>query len=895
MGIPKKALKKSQLEFLTAGSAVSNGSHQIYRVNFIEQGVKKTAFYKSIDSAHHYPELLALISVATSAFKRSFQGEYSAEERLVFDDDERPVGTLSIAIEEFSSLNCKGEAEPLEPNAKELAVPSTKTLIESNMMQVLLGRYFLDDDDSHPQNIGFAGSHAADIDFDMFWYWFTIWMKEPRAIIGVPKKHVSLTVRDWEAFPRTCDAKHYHWPTYERPGEQTLLNAVPEPVQATIVSPVLTRTLPKAYPDPQAFQQLANSPEAQEQKLFAALKILLVYQPAMMRARLTELFGSLPLNYTSLGQVLSAKYETEFPSLCNAKTNVLPFADFMMSLYQKHYDSLYRVVVFYMGCPNNGFGVPLPPTYQALYEKPSLFKKIKEWVVEQNKTLYSKEQSAVQYNCDELKNRYHQIWRDAFAPRLKTLLHCLSTLITAVTNLSKKTDKLTLDQSFINFSVLLREQDSKTKVDVPFTRASELFGTLLNVLPKEQIMREIAVEPDSDLGRGLQGLIDFTNELSAYTKIYYDKSCAELTDEDSTVFVSNIEALCTKYKRSIRQSLSYTSSYSTTFADVEDDLALFAKQADFPIHLITRDKPMHAAAIELPLTHEETKAQFNEALFLWAKTINRDELTRLINKVIDEYYRPASANPLFSLFSTRNRSESVKAYLATSANESGDSRLAYILSTGNSEIGALKTLLIQYLTPEVLKSNDLRSIKNAIKTEMFLPHLNDFTQSAVLYAKTVNGITHRCHDATIKLFYTALFAWMEHCNKSVFNKLIHSALEAYEASLSKNRYALGYSLGIFSPGRTDEIKEYCAKNGQAKAIALTFLAKGKESTLNQILFRTIVAAIQQDKTKPNTGGYALFDLYEPGQHEALYLKKMAEESASASHTYSSKSVAAVVS
>ncbi|MGL5741517.1 MAG: hypothetical protein ACRCXC_02660 [Legionella sp.] len=37
--------------------------------------------------------------------------------------------------------------------------------------------------------------------FDMFFYWFTIHMKEHRSVIGVHKERVFLSVRDYEAFP----------------------------------------------------------------------------------------------------------------------------------------------------------------------------------------------------------------------------------------------------------------------------------------------------------------------------------------------------------------------------------------------------------------------------------------------------------------------------------------------------------------------------------------------------------------------------------------------------------------------------------------------------------------------------------------------------------------------
>ncbi|MDI1352862.1 MAG: hypothetical protein PSV35_08900, partial [bacterium] len=412
MGLPKKALKESQLKYLTAGSAVDDGSHQIFRVTFIENGVQKAAFFKKLEPKNHYPELLAKISVATSVFKRIFQGQNSAEERLVFNEQEQLIGTLSIAVDGFKPFNYANEPIPLDPSLKELVIPNTKTLIDKNAMSILFGRWFLDDDDTHPHNLGFVGDATVDIDFDMFWYWFTIYMKEPRPVIGVPKKRVSLSLRDWETFPNAKDAKHYHCPTYQYPGQETL--------------PIVMPFLPKSYADPSQFQRLANDPLAKEQQLVAALQTLLTYNPEMVRARLTEIFGSMSLNYTSLDATdvkLRAKYEEEFPSFCNPQTNVQSFVDFMLSMYQEHYDNLYRIVVFYMGCDNNGYGVPLPAMNVALYKKPSLYRTIVTWVKLQNETLHSKDDDVIRYNLDEVQKRYHQVWRDAFAPNLKQLLH----------------------------------------------------------------------------------------------------------------------------------------------------------------------------------------------------------------------------------------------------------------------------------------------------------------------------------------------------------------------------------------------------------------------------------------------------------------------------------------
>lgn len=894
MGIPKKALKESQLKYLTAGSAVNDGSHQIFKVTFIEKGIEKNAFFKKIAPAHHYPELLALISVATSVFKRSFQGQNSAEERLVFDEKDKLVGTLSIAIEGFKPLNFADEEVATEPYARELVIPSTKSLIEKNVMEILLGRYFLDDDDTHPHNLGFAGNHAADIDFDMFWYWFTIYMKEPRAVIGVPKRRISLTIRDWESFPNTKDAKHYHWPTYTYPGQVTLPNVMP--VQGSI----LPHFLPKTYADPIQFQLLANSAQAQEQKLAAALKILVTYQPSVIRERLYEQFEEIPLNYTSLGPALSSKYEAQFPTLCNKATNVKPFIDFILNLYQEHYDNLYRVAVFYMGSKNNGYGVPLPAMSDALYNKPSLFKNIVEWVKAQNQTLYQSEEITVHYKLEELQNRYHQVWRDAFAPRLRTLLHDSfnltkklfeeSSIKRNVPSEEKKTTDPTWTRAGELFGTMPNSQRDREEIftkdnavriqgkkatDETLTRAWELFGTM-PALEKDEIEKLIAVDKESNLRTALWQLIDFTTKLYAIAKCYYDKECNRLSERDNFKFVSAISKLYSEYNVKIRQNLANTGTDAIEFNSIALGLEQFAKHANFQLHLTTTDEQMKVSASGLPvqsLLHFSSAtvlAQFNDALFIWAQTLKGEEFTRLITEIIDVYY-----TPYLSTLSFRGRSEPVKSYLQASGLESGDNRLAYILSSGNKADGALNTLLIQHLTPHVLLTQHLPSIANAIKSGDFVTHINLFTTAAVEFACSAPRFLHLYHKKGITLFYRTLFEWVDALDLLQFRAILKSSLNDYESAKK------------WWGSRRAEVEECMKEKVQAKALAMIFLKGEVSSSLNTILFNKIIAAIQADlKIHPEKlaqPGFKLISQYSPAAHKDIYLAEMRACSAAASH------------
>lgn len=348
MGIPIKALRESA--FITK-NRIGEGSHETYRVSWgdpVQQG-----FFKKLDQG--YPELLAKISVATSSLKCSAQGNRSAQEMLVFDDADHIVGTVSLAVKEFKPLNFQSEPVPAAPEEREQVIPSTERLIETNVIENIFADWANGNNDAHPHNIGYVASNEGskksgyffNIDFDMFFYWFTVYMKGgPRPTLSNPKIRINLTVPDYENFPCIEEPDYFHWYTLEHPGKKTWPAILPEILQ----NPILATAFAKTYAAPAQFAALAADPRAQEQKFVAALKTLLTFQPEVQRQRFVQLFGDLTLNYKSLSPAVRAQYEHIFPQFCNDKSNDQHFVDFMMKLYQEHYDSLYRVVVFYMGC-----------------------------------------------------------------------------------------------------------------------------------------------------------------------------------------------------------------------------------------------------------------------------------------------------------------------------------------------------------------------------------------------------------------------------------------------------------------------------------------------------------------------------------------------------------------
>lgn len=876
MTLPKKALRESQLIKLTAGSAVKDGSHQMFGVTFIEDGVKKSAFFKKLDPKNHYPELLAKMSVAASTLKRIFQGQKSAEERLVFDDNDKLVGSLSIAIDGFKPFNYANEPVPLDTAAKEEVIPSTKTLLKKNIIEILLGRQVLDDDDPHPHNIGFAGEDAADIDFDMFWYWFTIWMKEPRPIVGVPKKRFTFTVRDWEGYPIAKDSKSFHHPSYDTPGQETLPAVLPGAVQ----TPLLNKILPKAYADPLQFKQLAAEKEAHQQKFAAALKIFLVCHPDMIRSRLIEVFGDLTLNYTSLDEVdvkLRSKYEEEYPELCNSKSNTGSFVDFIMKIYQKHYDKLYSVAVFYMGCSDNNYGLALPAAYEDLHQNPSYFKEILAWAQKQNDTLYSKAEPNCKHNLVEIQKRYHQVWRDAYAPTVNSLLDDAYNL----------TNKL-LSQVSNNNSEFIKIKGKKVNDDT-LTRAWELFSTMPG-LSIQNIEPLIGVDKESKLREGLLLLVQFSNELKGIIHAYYDKDFKNLTEQDNLEFADRLNQLYVNYNLKIRQSLSYTRTEASEFNLIASKLKQVVEYVNFQLHLTTTDEQMKDAGSAvvsrdlIPLTHQEVLKQYSDSLFQWAKKIPAEDFNILIKDIIDSHYIPK-----FSSISNRHRAKPVKEYLLSSMTESSDNRLAYILSSGNEEKGALNTLIIKHLTPLMLQTYPLLKIRNAIKEGEFSKDIGVFTKHAVVVAKQDPRFIHLYSDKGMELFFKTMYEWIDNLPSSAFNRLVQNSLAQYESGLS-------YLNGWFGSNgsRRLEVEGYCKNSTQSKAIAMTFLKGVESSSLNSHLFQAIITAIKQDlKNNPDklkSTGFKLINQYENEEHKYPIFEEIKTFAVEPSHKQTSYEV-----
>src|SRR5690606_10372401 len=131
-------------------------------------------------------------------------------------------------------------------------------------------------------------------------------------------------------------------------------------------------------------------------------------------------------------------------------------------------------------------GVALEPTCSALYHKPSVYRGIEEWVKLQNDTLYKKDDASFKYDVNELQNRYHQIWRDAYAPTVRDVLHDAFSLTKVL--LAKVSSS----------SPEMIEIEGKEVTDDSLTNSWELFGAMPE-LSIEKIEPLINVDKESKL------------------------------------------------------------------------------------------------------------------------------------------------------------------------------------------------------------------------------------------------------------------------------------------------------------------------------------------------------------------------------------------------------------
>ncbi|MFT4059344.1 MAG: hypothetical protein QM652_07330 [Legionella sp.] len=876
MKIPKQALRESDLE-IDSKVSVSEGTHSVEKVQFTMNGRSQEGFFKKLNT-DNFPALLIKMSVGASVYLDSFQGnEKTAAEYLVFSDtksdEEVPkiIGLVSSALKGFTRLKFRGE--PLAAGEdKEKVIPSRETLIKEDYVRTLFYRLHLGDDDTHAGNFGPKGG----FDYDMFWYWFTVHMKGGRIVVDPPKMRVDFDVTDYEQFPDIKIAAPYHWPAFDHPGQNSTSKVkLPENLKKT----ALAWMLPKVNADPKEFVALANDSRAHAQKVAAALQILVTYQPKVLRKRLEERFGDLKFDYTSLerdnpdqaaGRTMRMQYETSFPKLCNSTTDQQSFVDVIMNMYhQIHYDELYRVVVFYMGCKDHGFKLP---TYLELYNKPSIYQNILAWVEKENASPTHTSPDNL-LDLQEIKTQYHSIWCGSFAP-------WINQLILKSRNLAEKLKAIATNnsESTTNVSVKQAEAAIQNPTETALTEAWQLFTPLNNLSLSSSTIR---VDKDSNVHQAAVLAIQFTNELQDITKAYYTKKPEELTEEDNDTFIYGLRRLHQTYERTLPNALNHTTSYAEQFFDIRHELRELDKLINFHDHLESNDQRMqHMNSLVtrkelLPLNHPNVLAEFNGALFDWVDKLSPLLFNQQISEIIDEKY-----SSRFDIFSTRKRAVPVKEYLMKSPEPNSD-KLAYILSSAKSgDEGALNASLIDVLSSKMLKEMEVTSASDALRAGTFTRHLTDFVKASVLFASTDQRFTHLRTLAGVELVCSTMYEWVSKHEPSDLFKIITIALNNYERSLSTTKSFLYGTLLGGNTSRKPEIQKTFTlhSNNPAQALALTFMGGDKESTASLYIFKGIIHAMKEqinaNKELLAYPGYYFVNLFDEDNDSKFYLDKI---------------------
>ncbi|KTC85029.1 hypothetical protein [Legionella brunensis] len=834
MPLPAKALRYGQLKRKTAGSAVPTSGHEVYKVEFVDtDGQTKTGFYKELipdgigDGS--YPDILAKYSVAASILVRLALGARGAEDRLVLDEEGRIKGTVSVNLPDYKPLYTSGQTLPLDPQEKEWVCPSTETLLKYNVAELLVSALRIKCDDRHPGNFSLFGL----IDWDMALYPYTYIMKGKRLVDGItkelPEKGMQLLSKHLDNFPNVEGRTHF--PTNALPGNGNILKRFQSYAEFQKLA------------TNQALKTEAGDISWQEQFFSALLKELLTFDPDMLRARLKEYFGEeMPLDYLSLPKEKHEQLAKTYPDLFNEKTNKEPFIDHIMRVFQREYDELYNAVVLYAGCTKNDSGAPVVGFNRFLRNKPSAVHKTLQWADLQNEKMqeywerYIKESNngaldayttppEGRYDLARMRQRYHQIWRDAHSPTIKAIIDDGYTLIRQLAN-----------------DLRVKPLPLATKEELEFTNLTESFQ-LIGVPKLLTESKSVDCDNASNLKLGLQALENFVWQLHNCTKEYYEVERKNLSVEHNQAFCEAVSKLIHKSENEVLPHL-LGSKWEGSFGECLKNLQQFYNGLHFQRHLISKDVALHESAthdysalLTRKHTDEEVVTSCLNTLFTWVNTLEKETFNEIILNTI-EGYQPS----FYNITARRYRAPEVETYLKTTTDDCAN-RLATILSEGGTESSSLNTHLLKNLVPIMLKATQAQVNVNLLSVGNAIEH-NDF--KAEFYAKKAKEFVKNDERFTIAVsklkiaqFSNVMFAWAEKQTPKRIKAIIRRALDDYQP----------YYWNVFSAkARTPVVEGFLKKTyANEKLLALILTDGGnEESSLNTILLKKILAAMKQD-------------------------------------------------
>lgn len=885
--IPVKALYFKDLTFPTNLGKVETSGHPVSKVTFTDIDNKvKLGFYKPVSDTHAYQELLAILSVCGSVLGRLLIGEaYVAEERLVFNEAGRIIASVSISLEKFIPFSNRSETTEKKENLK-YTEPSVETLIEYNIALFLVLMEFLKNDDLHPGNISLFGL----IDFDMIWYHLTHIIKGMRWSCGklteLPERALDFTWENISNFPITGGENGTTGPTHH-PSRK---------IPGNLFKPKGNKTYKN-------IQELAGRPEFKKQEFEARLRLLLAYDPELLRNRLKDYIGNIPLDYLNTEKLSKSKAEKLSifnKTLFNTENNSKPAIDVILAFIQNEFDKYYCTNVLFPGCEKNIRGVSVPSFQYFLRSNPSVLQTIQMWMTEENERIkkthinYSGDVESILYNSKVVQTRYWKILRDSHIFGYNSFLNQYEDLISEISvelNISK---------------LLTIHKDSCLQLDDSLTESSQLIRKKNIELEESHI--KISSNPVT-LGFAL--LIHYVNDLyqicTEYTKIPQKK----LDIHTSQEFCKNIMKLFYKNENVIVQHLKNT-KFSDKFLYLQVQLQSLTVQFQMyeseSYSSQLSSSPQTFTNIPLP-SHTSTKVleTCTETLFYWAKNeIELTVLTSMLLFYLKKYYAPS----FFNFMSTKEREIPVTEFLKKSEvrGTPGDIVLAKILEEGGRELNSLNTLIIKHLLDFMFKNLgkikmdiNLASVSNAIKNGSFgltqytdyicnaakircMPKLkietksNSFIQSNNFFElKPVNNIVKPVNNTvqpvnhiiesnynvmpktnktqnTLKLevnsrpplkkfqiFNIFMYTWVNMLNKNTFKEIVTNALEIYSPT-PKNLVSSIGQWATTNKKRKKPILEYLKLDNLPNSCILAFIFSTggiNPDSLNTILFKSL--------------------------------------------------------
>jgi len=901
MGLPKKALRFEKLIFKNKSGASSQinsltdtntpnsnpnlshskpnaSSHEVKEVSFLDyDGKIKKGFFKKLDG--NYKPSLIYFSVLTGGLLRQFLHDLAAEDRPVYDENNNLVGSVSIKLDGYVHIS---EVEKkISGNPKNNNWPSLKTLLETNVMQILFFCWSFFNNDVHPDNLPFCKSNkdkhikAGIFDYDMFLYPITEIIKGERYIGGTANGKIELKVTDFSDFPcLSKDSQQYtYWPS--RPP----LNKNPNPY--------------KLFYNPQEFEALAKNPtiilqkrkkdshdneldsqekiSAQEQLYTAALKALIFYQPDQLNIILKDYVGDELLAYTSLEKSKKKKLEEKFKNFFNETSDLKPFFETFSKIIHEHYDEMYRTVVFYPGCEENCAKFSRPSFSQFLYKNPLVYDKLlkeaqfynaqiesvqKEYYknckdhpnksfetacISPTNEIISNDYSAKRcFNLAELEERYHQVWRDS---HISYIIYFLSGFEKLIKQTKDSLRLIETDKEHEEKVTALAKNPKDPNIREAWQLVPEEHAYKLNTT---QINKELDCHNDNKIKKALFILINLKNKFYEVSKTYYKKERHELSRQSNDEFRKSLKDIAGMMDIKVLKQLgNNATSLGKTAKKLEESLLKFSEYFWFHAQLTAKenrdscDLYIHKDIELASHTEKETVDKCLNLLFIWAKELTSEALAQKIKDIIENKYNKGVVNNRF-FKTTRHRGPDVLQFLEESKDIPGDYRLAYILSSRNKEgSGALNKLLIKHLIPEMLKEThgnidyaqfNLFSVRKAIYQKKFKVDL--YTKKAIDFAKTHYQLNTQSINELI-------YDWISNeKNKVHFKPLIRKCLSEYEA-------LKGYTK-IIKGSRKEEIKGYLSNTSNSKILASVFSKKDggwNQNSFNTILFQAILKDI----------------------------------------------------